>query len=99
MYKLYSLRDRMEPRGTPAFISLGVDVSPSTETLNFLCVRNELISFIRLVENSIFDDLYSKHWCYTVSTVSSTSKNTAAVNILFLKLRVTWSQTTKLTEC
>jgi hypothetical protein len=43
MYKLYSVGDRTEPCGTRAFISLGVDISPSTETLNFLCERNELV--------------------------------------------------------
>jgi hypothetical protein len=47
MYKLYSVADRTEPCGTPAFISLRVDISPFTETLNFLCERNEVISLIR----------------------------------------------------
>jgi hypothetical protein len=46
---------RTGPCGTSAFISLGVDISPSTETLNFLCERNELISLIRLVEHSIVE--------------------------------------------
>jgi hypothetical protein len=40
MYKLYSVGDRTEPCGTPACIYLGVDISPSTETLNFRCERN-----------------------------------------------------------
>jgi hypothetical protein len=40
---LYNVGDRTEPCGTPACISLGVDISPSTETLNFLCERNELM--------------------------------------------------------
>jgi hypothetical protein len=30
IYKLYSVGDRMELCVTPAFISLGVDISPST---------------------------------------------------------------------
>jgi hypothetical protein len=38
----------MEPYGTPASISLGVDSSPSTETLNFLWDKYVLISFIKL---------------------------------------------------
>jgi hypothetical protein len=38
----------MEPYGTPACIHLGVDISPSTETLNFHCKRNELMSLIIL---------------------------------------------------
>jgi hypothetical protein len=64
----------------PAFISLGVDISPSTETLNFLCERNEVISLIiiRSVENSIVDNLYSKPGCHNVFSIS---KNTAAVDI------------------
>jgi hypothetical protein len=37
-----------KPCGTPACISLGVDISPSTETPNFLRERKELISLIRL---------------------------------------------------
>jgi len=41
IYKLYSVGARTEPCGTPAFISLGVDSSPSTETLNFWWDRNE----------------------------------------------------------
>jgi hypothetical protein len=35
--------DRTELCDTPAFISLGVDISPSTETMNFSCEKNELI--------------------------------------------------------
>jgi hypothetical protein len=70
--------NRTEPCGTPAFISLGVDILPSTDTLNFLCERNELISLIRLVENSIVDNLYSKPKCHNVSKA-------------LLKLRVMWS--------
>jgi hypothetical protein len=71
-------------------VSLGVDISPFSETLNFLCERNGLISLIRLVENSIIDNLYSKPGCYNVSKAFPISKNTAAVDIL-LKLKVTWS--------
>jgi hypothetical protein len=36
--------DGTEPCGATACISLGVDISSSTETLNFLCERKELIS-------------------------------------------------------
>jgi hypothetical protein len=42
----------MEPCGTPACIYLGVDISPSTETLNFRCEGNELISLIKLIEQA-----------------------------------------------
>jgi hypothetical protein len=43
------------------------------------------------VENFIFDNLYNKPECHAVSKAFSMSKNTAAVDILLLKLRVTWS--------
>jgi hypothetical protein len=49
--------DRTETCGNPAFISLGVDISPSTENLNFRCERNDLISLVKLVENSNVDNL------------------------------------------
>jgi hypothetical protein len=44
-----------------------VDISPSTETLNFLFVRKVPISLIKLVENSNFDNLYSRPGCHVVS--------------------------------
>jgi hypothetical protein len=36
MYILSNIGGRMEPCGTSACMSLGVDISPSTESLNFL---------------------------------------------------------------
>jgi hypothetical protein len=63
-YILYNVEDRTEPCGTPACISLGVDISPSTETLNFRSERKELISCINLVENSNYDNLYSRPECH-----------------------------------
>jgi hypothetical protein len=81
----------MEPCGTPACITLGVDISPATETLNFVCERKEPISLIKLVENSNLDNFYSKPECHVVSKASSMSKNIAAIDILLLKFRVTWS--------
>jgi hypothetical protein len=85
------VEDKTEPCGTPASIYLGVDNSPSTATLNFLCDRKEVISLINFTENSILANLYSKPVCHVVSKAFSISKNTAAVDILLLKLRVTWS--------
>jgi hypothetical protein len=41
MYKLYSLGARTEPCGTLAATFLGEEISPSTETLNFLVVKKE----------------------------------------------------------
>jgi hypothetical protein len=57
MYKLYRVEDRKEPCGTPDCMYLGVDISPSTETLNFRCERNEPISLIQLVNNCNLDNL------------------------------------------
>jgi hypothetical protein len=59
MYKLYDVGDRTEPSGTPSCISLGVDNSPSTETLNLRCDRKDPISLVKLFENSNFDNLHS----------------------------------------
>jgi hypothetical protein len=63
---LYTVGDRIEPWGTPAPISLGADISPSTKTLNLCCERKELMSLIKLVENSNFDYLYSKPECHVL---------------------------------
>jgi hypothetical protein len=49
------------------------------------------MSLIKLVENSNSDNIYSKPECHMGSKAFSMSKNTAAVDILLLKLRVTWS--------
>jgi hypothetical protein len=52
--------------------------------------RHNRISLIKLVENSNLDNLYIKAGCHVVSKAFSISKNTTAVDILLLKLRVTW---------
>jgi hypothetical protein len=91
MYKLYTVGDRTEPCSTPTCIVLIVDISPSTDTLNFHCERKELINLIKHAENFKLDNLYSKPGCHVVSKVFSISNNTAAVDILMLKFRVTWS--------
>jgi hypothetical protein len=49
------------------------------------------MSFIKLVENSNLDNLYSKPEGHVVSKAFLRSKNTAAVDIFLLKMRVTWS--------
>jgi hypothetical protein len=91
VYRLYNVGDRTEPCGTPACISLGADSSPSTESLNFLWERKELISLIKLDENFNSDNFYSKPKCHVLSNAFSISKNTAAVDMLLLKFKVTWS--------
>lgn len=89
IYKLYKAGERMDPCGTLACISLCVDISPSTKPPTFLLKRKEIISFIKLVENCNFDNLYNKPDCQVVSKAFSVPKNTTAVDIL-LKF-VTWS--------
>jgi hypothetical protein len=53
----------------------GVDISLSTETPNFRSERKWPSSLIKLVENSNFDNLYSKPECHAVSKAFSISKN------------------------
>jgi hypothetical protein len=60
IYRLYSVGDRTEFYDTPASVHLGVDISPSTDPLNCLSKRNELINLIKLTDNSNVDNLYSK---------------------------------------
>jgi hypothetical protein len=97
MSKLCSVGDRTELCSISACLSLGVDIFPSTETLNFVCERNELKSISRQVENSSLDNLRSKSGCNIVSKAFSISKNTAAVNILLLKLIYNLNQRSKYT--
>jgi hypothetical protein len=73
MYKVNRIGDKTEPRGTPACISLGFEITPSTETLNLRWERNDPISLVKLFENSNFDNLYSKPECHVVSKAFSMS--------------------------
>jgi len=50
---------RTQPRGTPACISQGAHISPSTETMNFLFERNDPISLIILAGNCKLGNYYS----------------------------------------
>jgi hypothetical protein len=70
----------MEPCGTLDRVTLGVDISPSTETENVLLERKKLMSLIK-AEKFILDNLYSKPLCHVVSNAFSISKNTAAVDM------------------
>jgi hypothetical protein len=76
------VRDRKEPCGTLACISLGLDSSPSAETLNILGEREKLIRMARLIENFNSDKLYSNSMCHVVSNAFSISKDTAPVDII-----------------
>jgi hypothetical protein len=64
---LYRVGHRTEPCVHPCLFSLGVDISPSTETLNFLRERKELMILIIRAENSNFDNLYSRPGCQVVT--------------------------------
>jgi hypothetical protein len=88
---LYNVGDRTEPCGAAACISLGVDISPSAETLNFLRERKELISLIRLIENFNLDNLHSKPKFHVVPKDFLVFKHTAAVDMLLLNFAVMWS--------
>jgi hypothetical protein len=50
-----------------ACMDLGVDISPSTQTLNYLCERNDRLSLTKLVENGNLGNLWSKPGCHRVS--------------------------------
>jgi hypothetical protein len=69
---------------------------PFTKTLSFHCERKELMSLLKLVKNPNLSKLYSKPGCHMVSKAFSMSKNTMAIDILLLKLRVmrphTWNR-------
>jgi hypothetical protein len=71
----------METRGFPACISLGVEISPSTETFTFFSERKELRSLIILVEIFNLCNLYNKPGHHVISKAFSVSKNTAAVQV------------------
>jgi hypothetical protein len=60
IYKMYSTRARTKPCGTLAAIFLDDEISPSTETLNFLLVKRDAISLTRLAQNCGSNNLYSR---------------------------------------
>jgi hypothetical protein len=64
---------------------------PSTVTLNFLLEINELINLFKMDEKCNLESLYSKPGCHVVANAFSKCKRTAAVDILLLKFKVTWS--------
>jgi hypothetical protein len=74
MYKLYTVGTSTEPCGTPDSIPLGVDSSLSTEILNFLLLRYELMVFVQFAANCNFDILCSKPGCHEVSKLSQCPK-------------------------
>jgi hypothetical protein len=97
MYILYNSGDRTEPWGTPTYISLGVNISPLTEIVNFHSHRKELICLIKFTEKFNLCNLYNKPGCHVISKNFSISKNTTTVDMLLLKFNITWS--VSLTHC
>jgi hypothetical protein len=79
MYILYNTGERTELCDTPAYISLGVDMSPMTETLEFSLRNKRANKLIRLIENFNSNYFFSKSWCHVVSKAFSIGKNTASV--------------------
>jgi hypothetical protein len=67
IYRLYNVRDRTEPCSSSACISLGLDISHSTDTLKFLWHRIKLIRLIKLIENFKLDNVYGNPMCHVVS--------------------------------
>jgi len=53
MYNLYGVGERSERCCTRAYISLGINNSPSIENLNFLMVKNKLITSIIFPEKNV----------------------------------------------
>jgi hypothetical protein len=88
MYRLYKMGDRTLRCGTPACIFLGEEISPSTEALNLLSERKELMSLAVLTEKFNFINLYNKPVCRVISKAFLISRNTAAVHRL-LTFKVT----------
>jgi hypothetical protein len=78
MYSLYNIGARKEPWVTPGPIFLGAEILPPTEILNFLSLRQDAISLMRLVENTKYDNLHSRPECHVVSKASSITDSTAA---------------------
>jgi hypothetical protein len=66
----------------------GIGKKSLTETLSTL---RERIRAISLIEHFSLSNFYIKPRCHFVSKVFSTSKNTAAVEILLFTFNATWS--------
>jgi hypothetical protein len=67
IYKLQRVRARVEPCGTSACISRGVDSSPSTGTMDVLLDRKELIGLTVLAESRNSKSLYNNPGCQVLS--------------------------------
>jgi hypothetical protein len=86
IYRLYGTVARMEPWGTPAAITFGVENSFYTNTFNFL-VAKKAVSLLSLVENHISVHLYRRPECHFVSKAFWISKNTATAGITIFEIK------------
>jgi hypothetical protein len=73
-------------RNLDAFISLGMDISPSIENMNFRSDINELTSLIKYVEIFNLCKLHNKPECRVVSQAFSVSNNTAVIDRRLIRL-------------
>jgi hypothetical protein len=62
-------RGQEETLWHPYFISLGTDISPSTEIMNFLCERKELVIVIRLINNFNLKNLYPDEVVFSIDLI------------------------------
>lgn len=76
--------DRTLLCGTPDCISVRLQISPATVTLNILFDIKKLIFLTVLTKEFYFSKLYNKGGCYAVSKDFSISANTATVERLLL---------------
>jgi hypothetical protein len=91
-YLLYTLEERTKPCCSPSYTYIPWRrISPSTEILNFLWERKELISLIRLIENCNVDNLYSKPMYHVSSKAFPISISTIDVDKLLFNFKVMWS--------
>jgi hypothetical protein len=74
----------------PLLVSLGVGILPSTETLNIFLRKKKLLSLFRLIENFNTENLHSNRGRNIVSKALSIFRNTAAIDMVLLKLNVMW---------
>jgi len=75
----YKCGVRTEPCNAPACVSVGVKISPLTETLKFLFERKDVISLNIMNEKFNFSNLFYNLRCHVASQDFSISKNTAAI--------------------
>jgi hypothetical protein len=74
-------------------------LGPPTKTLNFLSVRREAISLLRLVKNCDSDNLYSRPECHVVSKAISVSNYSSLTCHAYNTSARTAQETVLLLQC